>query len=1532
VFRRSSVEWLEDRRVLAAPALASSLPLNFTMQSGTAFQIPLDGFDADNDALTYSVSVNSSTVSGFNQSFRTGDLLQIQYQQTGGAAISGTMLFKLFEDLAPRTTAHIKQLASSGFYNDVIFHRILNGFVIQGGDPTGTGSGGSNLGDFDDEYDPLAMHTQTGLLSMAKSTDDSNDSQFFITEGPQRHLDFNHTVYGMLIEGEQAREQLSNVPVNSPNVGRPVNDVHMTNVQVVADRQNGVLTVVAPNGSTGTVSLTVTVRDPAGGTAQLTFTINVTSDALDSTPYLEDAQNPQKITLSHNGSQIITLHATDVDGGPLRYLDRAGLAAIPMRQGVPRPEAEWLESIRLPQQNPNLTVQVTPTGQLTVTAANGISGVFEIIVGVTNQQGTADANVDTQIIPVYVNPPTPTLDLLPISDTGSSDSDNVTRLNNSDGSSTLQFQVGNVVPGATVKIFAGTTLIGQATAPTTGGTSLTITTNGTAALANGLNNITATQERDMGDVAIANFREENVVLTSAASTPLPLTVDRTAPSITIPSIPLALPGQLLTIDIASNEEGNDGFQFALIQRPDGAAINAATGVITWTPNVSQAGVHQFTVGTTDKAGNTSQQNFEVRVNSPPQLQPIQNQGVGIGVELAFLVSTLDNDIPNDTLTYSLTSAPVGATITPAANFQGQFRWTPTGAQAGLHSITVRVTDAAGQFSEQTFQVTVDDPEPPQLDAIPDDTVDELAPFTFDANATDANLPNDTLVFSFGSSVPTGMTINAQTGVISWTPAEADGPQSYTISVRVTDAFQLTDEEEFVLNVSEVNTPPFIPPIDDKIVNAGSELRFTIVATDADLPAQDLGFSLVSAPAGALIDPVTGEFVWTPGPSAPASVETVTVRVQDAAGEFADRSFNVRVNVAPQIDPITDRTVDEGQTLTVPVAATDPNGVDDTLTFSLINPPTGATIDSATGVITFIPTEAQGGQTLSITVRVADQGGLTAETSFGVTVNEVNSPPVIGAIGTRNVNEGATLSFNIPATDPDVPANTLTYSVVGQLPAGATLDPNTGAFTWTPTEAQGPQTLNVTVRVQDSAGASDEETFQIVVAEVNNAPEIDDIADQAVDEGSELTFTASATDSDTPANTIRFSLGAGAPAGASIDPASGVFRWTPSEAQGPGTFMITIVATDDGGLSDSTTVEVTVREVNTAPSISPISRQTVLQGGALRVNVDALDVDLPANALTFALTDAPEGAGIDPQTGEISWRVPAQQSVGVLSFTVQVSDGAGATDEFTFEVEVQRFDVTALIGSQLDSLVDELQRNNFFEGVGGLGTLDLPAIGRVDVLDPLAPITNGNPIAASTDRLQASNDITLEENAEEEEGDGESERRETRRPTANESNVPSAIPDTPPLRFSNPFEEAGTSAPVDEEASVAPATNDVGDTSALNDDLGFANWLSNSEDAQGHLRAGLSHLAAGVFLAGVAHSACVIEMRHEPTAQEYFEARGEEFVLPKPPPGSSEPAGSAVGVAVSAVAISAPVFVAELAGQRAFYPPPPLRSRRPRRVK
>ena len=179
------------------PTIPNAIPQGFTpglapiatqtVLARSPLLIPLDGFDPNKDDLTYTISVTNNTA----------NLTATQRPRNGALRISvagyGEMLIDTFDDLTPRVTDHIKQLANDGYYDGVVFHRILNNFVIQGGDGQfGNGTGGSDLGDFDDQFHVDLQHNRTGLISMAKTTDDTNDSQFFITEGPQRHLDFNH--------------------------------------------------------------------------------------------------------------------------------------------------------------------------------------------------------------------------------------------------------------------------------------------------------------------------------------------------------------------------------------------------------------------------------------------------------------------------------------------------------------------------------------------------------------------------------------------------------------------------------------------------------------------------------------------------------------------------------------------------------------------------------------------------------------------------------------------------------------------------------------------------------------------------------------------------------------------------------------------------------------------------------------------------------------------------------------------------------------------------------------------------------------------------------------------------------------------------------------------------------------------------------------------------------------------------------------------------------------------------------------------
>src|SRR5690606_9705959 len=115
----------------------------------------------------------------------------------------GTIEIELFKDKAPRTVENFAGLAKKGYYNGVIFHRVIDGFMIQGGDPTGTGRGGESFwgGKFKDEFHPDLKHDQPGILSMANAGPNTNGSQFFITVVPTPWLDGKHSVFGKVING-----------------------------------------------------------------------------------------------------------------------------------------------------------------------------------------------------------------------------------------------------------------------------------------------------------------------------------------------------------------------------------------------------------------------------------------------------------------------------------------------------------------------------------------------------------------------------------------------------------------------------------------------------------------------------------------------------------------------------------------------------------------------------------------------------------------------------------------------------------------------------------------------------------------------------------------------------------------------------------------------------------------------------------------------------------------------------------------------------------------------------------------------------------------------------------------------------------------------------------------------------------------------------------------------------------------------------------------------------------------------------------
>lgn len=234
--------------------------------------------------------------------------------------------------------------------------------------------------------------------------------------------------------------------------------------------------------------------------------------------------------------------------------------------------------------------------------------------------------------------------------------------------------------------------------------------------------------------------------------------------------------------------------------------------------------------------------------------------------------------------------------------------------AGHHATNIIVSfapQAAGSFSNDTVFISNGGGSMnpvlgvavilPVMPLVADRTVPEMTPLILTNAQLNADIPAGLLTYAL-LAPPAGMTIDTNTGVISWTPTEAQGPGTNTITTVVTEsaASPLFATNSFSIVVSEVNVAPVIAAVSNRIVYPGQLLTITNAASDADLPANALSFSLVAAPAGAAIDATNGTISWTASSADAGSTNSVTVRVTDDGTPpmSAETSFEILVEMPP----------------------------------------------------------------------------------------------------------------------------------------------------------------------------------------------------------------------------------------------------------------------------------------------------------------------------------------------------------------------------------------------------------------------------------------------------------------------------------------------------------------------------------------------------------------------------------------------------------------------------------------------------------
>ncbi len=734
-------------------------------------------------------------------------------------------------------------------------------------------------------------------------------------------------------------------------------------------------------------------------------------------------------------------------------------------------------------------------------------------------------------------------------------------------------------------------------------------------------------------------------------------------------------GKPLGLTVKASDPEGAPLVFTLVGAPAGMTVTP-TGSLSWTPSEEQGPSTNF-VGVVVNDGIDSVTNrFTVvvkEVNAAPQIAVVAQQTLDEGKTLALNLSATDSDLPKQPLVFQLTSGPAGLTVSPA----GQVNWI-AGEDFGGKTETVKVSVSDGiQTVGAEFQVAINEVnEAPVPTPVAKQTVDEGKALSFTLVASDADQPKQALVFRWVSG-PAGLTLS-QSGQVAWATGEESGGKTETVKYTVSDGLVVVPAE-FLVTVNEVNDAPVITGVPDQTVDLLKPVSIQLSAKDSDLPVQKLMFGLTSGPQGLTVSE-QGSVLWTPSSDQGGTTNRVEVFVTDGVTKVAG-AFVLVVrpsNTAPTIAEVPLRRVSENGAFVYNLAASDSDVPAQKLVFALVSGPDGLTVSEA-GQVRFRPTESQGPSTNRVVVRVTDNGipALSGTNAFTVIVLEINQPPELASVPTQTIEALKPMVVRLSAKDADLPAQKLTFALVDG-PAGMSVDPIAGIVSWTPSIAQASTTNLVTVSVNDGIRVVNT-SFEILVPSANQAPFFINLVNRSVREQNPLNFRLIGRDLDQPVQNLVYTLVSG-PTGMAVTEA-GQLTWTPTEAQGPSTNVVTVALTDNGSPAMTTTnsFRVFVTEANSAPTLVNAFSRSILESAGLNFTLIARDADLPAQKLTLTLVSGPKGLTMT-DAGVISWSPTEEQGPSTNKIVVKVTDDAASplSTTTTFVVTVREANVAPVL--------------------------------------------------------------------------------------------------------------------------------------------------------------------------------------------------------------------------------------------------------------
>ena len=586
-------------------------------------------------------------------------------------------------------------------------------------------------------------------------------------------------------------------------------------------------------------------------------------------------------------------------------------------------------------------------------------------------------------------------------------------------------------------------------------------------------------------------------------------------------------------------QDNDGGRFA---------IDSSSGVVTVAGAIDReadGGSRNITVRATSADGSFTDQVMTININDLDEFDVGSvsdvdgtanqvNENATVGTVVGVTASASDADATTNAITYSLQDNDGGrfaidsgsGVVTVAGAIDRE-------ADGASRNITVRATSADGSFTDQVMTININDVDEFDVGTVTDanataNVVDENATVGTIVGVTglasDADATTNAITYTLQDNDGGRFAIDSGSGIVTVAGVidrEADGA-SRNITVRATSADGSFTDQLMTINISDVDEFDVGSVTDaDAAVNAvdenatiGTLVGVTGLGSDADATTNAISYSLQDNDGGRFaIDSGSG-IVTVAGAidrEADGASRNITVRATSADGSFTDQIMAVSINDVDEFDvgTVTDadataNAVDENATVGTAVGITasgsDADATNDAITYSLSNDDGGRfTIDSNSGVVTVagaIDRETDGGSR-NITVRATSADGSFTDQLFAIGVNPINdNDPIIvsdggGAAAALTIVENSTLVTTVIATDADLPAQTVSYSIVGGADSTKfSINSSTGELNFvsapnfeSPTDSGGDNVYDVTVQASDGAGRTDTQSISVAVEDL-----------------------------------------------------------------------------------------------------------------------------------------------------------------------------------------------------------------------------------------------------------------------------------------------------------------------------------------------------------------------------------------------------------------------------------------------------------------